>query len=194
MKIYERQTHETVQSYEAFKVYMNLGIKRSLVKVCEETGKGKSCIAEWSSKHKWVKRVLAYERDMSRLQIAENENRIKKALKRHADTGELFQTKSIEVLKSLNIKSFNGMNPLQLCRLLDISIDMERKALGIASVTDEVKLNQSQERLDIHKRLMNEDIDNLEDSSGFIEGIENIGNNIWSKGNTVIVPIAEKKK
>jgi hypothetical protein len=56
-----RQENETPQSYEAFKIYLNLQGSRSLAKVCEATGKSWAQVSHASSKYGWVERCRAYD-------------------------------------------------------------------------------------------------------------------------------------
>lgn len=59
-----RQENESDPAYEAFRVYLNLGAKRTLRLVCSaETGVGKSwqLISRWSGEHDWVERCRAFD-------------------------------------------------------------------------------------------------------------------------------------
>lgn len=53
-----RQEGETNQSWEAFRVYLNV---RTIPKVCEELGKSRQLISLWSSKWNWIERVRAFD-------------------------------------------------------------------------------------------------------------------------------------
>ena len=179
-KIWEKQPKEGIKPYEAFCLYRDMGSQRSIKAVSKKLGKYIHGMELFSKNFSWVKRVNAYDRYLGNIKLQEKENRIIEALTRHADVGELFQTKAIEVLKQLDINSFIDMTPIQLCKLFEMSVDIERKALGIPLVSEEVRLNQAQDKLDLQIQIIKEKKgDGLEESSGFIEGIENIGKNLW---------------
>lgn len=44
------------------------------------------------------------------------------------------------------------MSPLQLVKMFEIAVAMERNALGIPLVVEEVRLNQAQDKLNIEKQ------------------------------------------
>ncbi|HEY5562784.1 MAG TPA: hypothetical protein VIK72_13695, partial [Clostridiaceae bacterium] len=70
----------------------------------------------------------------------------------------------------------------QLAKLFELSVEIDRRALGIATVGEEVRLNQSQERLEVYKQVVESKKGNdLDESSGFIEGIQKLGIDIWKE-------------
>lgn len=60
--VWVRRANETNPAYGAFQTYLNLGPSRSLARVEETLGKSKQTICDWSSRHDWVERTLAYDR------------------------------------------------------------------------------------------------------------------------------------
>lgn len=179
--IWQRNAKESVQAYEAFKIYMNLGSKRSLKLVAESTNKSISCISQWSVKWNWVNRVFAYDSYLTSLELEERENHIRIALKRHADTSEEFQKKTIEALKELGISDFKSMSPIQLVKLFELAVNIERKALGIADIDAERRLEIAESKLKLEAdKVSNQNGDNLEDSSTFMNALDTIAENIWS--------------
>lgn len=179
--IWEKQPKESIQAYEAFNIYMNLGSKRSLKLVSEKTGKSISCIKQWSKRWEWVKRVYGYDIYLYRLEQAERENMIQEALKRHNDMATAFQQKALDALEKLTIEVSGKLNPLQFIQYTKIGIDLERVALGIAPIGEEIRLNQAQERIELHKQqIESKNGNDLEDSSEFIEGLVNLGKQAWN--------------
>lgn len=175
--IWERRQGESIQAFEAFNIYNNLGVKRSLKLVSEKTEKSKSCVSLWSVNNDWVRRVFAYECYISLLQDEEKENNLRKALRRHAETSFEFQLKAIAELENID---FTKLTPLQFIRVFEMAVNVERKALGLATVSEEIRLNQAQERLDLHKQIIESKTgENLEESTGFIEGLSVIGKDVW---------------
>src|SRR3954463_7362832 len=52
---------ETLDSFEGFMCYFNLGHNRTLKGVAEKLDLNISTVKEWSAKHHWVDRILEYE-------------------------------------------------------------------------------------------------------------------------------------
>src|SRR3954462_1802160 len=52
---------ETLDSFEGFMCYFNLGHNRTLKGVAEKLDLNISTVREWSAKHHWVDRILEYE-------------------------------------------------------------------------------------------------------------------------------------
>src|SRR3954466_6003068 len=52
---------ETLDSFEGFMCYFNLGHNRTLKGVAEKLHLNISTVKEWSAKHHWVDRILEYE-------------------------------------------------------------------------------------------------------------------------------------
>lgn len=59
-QIWDYQDTDTPKSWEAFQIYRDMGTNRSLVKLGQTIGKNSKWLAQWSSKHEWMKRIEAY--------------------------------------------------------------------------------------------------------------------------------------
>jgi hypothetical protein len=59
MLAWGRQENESARAFQAFEVYRDLGVERSLVKVGQTLGKSRALIERWSAQHDWVDRVEA---------------------------------------------------------------------------------------------------------------------------------------
>lgn len=59
MLAWGRQENESARAFQAFEVYRDLGVERSLVKVGQTLGKSRALIERWSVQHDWVNRVEA---------------------------------------------------------------------------------------------------------------------------------------
>lgn len=57
---FEQQPGESLKAFSAFKAYLDLGDRRSLVALAEKLQKSRSLLERWSSKYGWPSRVLAY--------------------------------------------------------------------------------------------------------------------------------------
>lgn len=60
--IWERRDTESDPAYEAFRVYLLMGSRRTLARVEKHLSKSHALISEWSAKHAWGERVKAFDR------------------------------------------------------------------------------------------------------------------------------------
>lgn len=63
---YEKREDESLEAFEAFAIYRDMGAERSQSKVAAQLGKAVQLMARWSSGNKWTKRCHAYDREMDR--------------------------------------------------------------------------------------------------------------------------------
>lgn len=132
---WERQPGETSEAYQAFKLYRDMGVKRSNAKVAKECGKNVSLISRWSSRWHWVRRIEMYDIEQDRLYQAELGERRKEMATRHAKQATMLQTIAIRALKAKFGENFEKLdaNSLKSGEVLRWFIDaakMERTALG----------------------------------------------------------------
>ena len=101
IKLWEKQPEETNRQYEAFCIYRDMGIERSILKVAQEWSAGghTSKLKEWSSKYHWVDRASAYDEHIDEIKRARNEEAIIEMSARHAEYSLQIQEKAIEALK-----------------------------------------------------------------------------------------------
>ena len=62
--VWERQTGESREAYEAFSLYRDMGAdggKRSLQSVSNELSKSLTLMKRWSANHNWIERARAYD-------------------------------------------------------------------------------------------------------------------------------------
>ena len=64
VKPWERQEGESVQAFEAFTLYLEMGGERSLRAVGQKLGKSSTLIERWSATKRWVERAAAYDADL----------------------------------------------------------------------------------------------------------------------------------
>ncbi len=81
---WERQQDESTPAWQAFEMYRNMGAERSTGKVQRTVGKSKRLIDGWSSKHDWVRRVAAWDREQDRIARKAQLDGIREMNKRHA--------------------------------------------------------------------------------------------------------------
>ncbi|MDF2787670.1 MAG: hypothetical protein K0S80_768 [Neobacillus sp.] len=137
---YERLEGESKQAFEGFVVYRNLGLTRNLKDVGKKLGKNHSLIKRWSSHHNWVERARAFDEEMDRKAILENEQLRKQMIKDHAEVSRqlLFKVKeAVEHIKPENL------SPYEIAKLLEIAMKVERLSRGES--TDISEINHSGE-------------------------------------------------
>lgn len=135
---YERQEGESIKAFEGFKLYRDMGIDRSLAKVGEKLGKSDTLISRWSSKNNWVERVQAYDDEMDRKAILENEKKRREMVKRHANAATMFQAKVVERLNTLKPEE---LSPNDLIKWFTEAVKIERLSRGESTDISEVTHN-----------------------------------------------------
>lgn len=123
-KSWERQPNESVQAYEAFKTYLDMGSERSVRKVEQELHKSHALIARWSSTWNWTRRVREYDNELVRSEIAEKKKEVQKMRKRQLETGALLQRMALEALSKADL---DGAKPEILLRLITEGARLEKE-------------------------------------------------------------------
>lgn len=63
--VWTRRDGETSEAYEAFRIYLGMGTKRSAGAVGEALGKSAALMERWCTAHDWRARVLAHDQYMA---------------------------------------------------------------------------------------------------------------------------------
>jgi hypothetical protein len=131
-KIYDRQAGETNPAFEAFALYRDMGINRSLDAVAKKLSKSLTLMGRWSGQHNWVERVSLYDDylDVQARKKFEADTIKRKAdmLKRHALTGKILQQKGVDYLTDAKKgieKSSDAITAISK------GIEIERKSEGL---------------------------------------------------------------
>lgn len=122
---WERKKGESSEAYTAFKLYYQMGAKRSCSKVAQSLLKSRVLITGWCSKWDWVERARAYDNELARQEFVEACNAIKKMNKQQAQIGLLIQKKALEALREMKSKE---LYPKLLLQYLVQGAGLERKA------------------------------------------------------------------
>ncbi|MCL6442556.1 MAG: hypothetical protein K6T83_03695 [Alicyclobacillus sp.] len=138
VKPWERQENESRQAFEAFATYRDMGAQRSIVKVARELGKSEALISRWSSTHEWVKRAEAYDAEMDRVFLKDQEKARRDMAERQARIAMMFQNKVVDRLRSLDPME---LSPAELARWFDVAVKVERLARGESTDKTEVDLS-----------------------------------------------------
>lgn len=133
---WERQGGESVQAFEAFAVYRDLGPVRSVTKVARELDKSRALVGRWSRTFAWVLRATAYDRELDRLFLAEQAQARKEIARRHAKLAQAVQSKAVARLQALDPRE---LSPSELLRYIQVAAEIERRAVGEAPVIGSVE-------------------------------------------------------
>lgn len=124
---WERQEGESTKAFEAFCVYRDLGVQRSIAKVVQTLGKSKALMERWSSNHDWVERAAQWDAEQDRAVRQQQLDDIKKMRKRHADLAEAMLIKAGKALLRIPVDEIKAGD---LTRMLDIATKVERISRG----------------------------------------------------------------
>ncbi|MER8002128.1 hypothetical protein [Streptomyces sp. NPDC095613] len=124
---WERQSGESVQAFEAFAAYRDLGAARSVTKVARELHKSRTLLGRWSKQHAWVMRAAAYDREQDRVFVAEQQQVRRDIARRHVRLAQAFLGKAVARLQVLDPRE---LSPADLLRYLQVATEIERRAVG----------------------------------------------------------------
>lgn len=124
---WERQEGETARAFEAFAVYRDMGVERSIRKVAQKLGKSSTQIGEWSSKYDWVERVRAWDVEQDRISRLEHIKAIKAMRNRHAGMAKAMIVKAG---RALNRIPDDEIKPSDISRMIEVASKLERISRG----------------------------------------------------------------
>lgn len=133
--LWERLSTDTDRSFEAFRVYRDLGGARSCVKVARQLKKGESLIRRWQAAHNWIPRVAAWDAEQDRLYAADLKTRRREMAVEHesqADRLAAIALKAIEKRfgKDLEKLKPKDLSPREMLRFVEGAAKLKRIALG----------------------------------------------------------------
>lgn len=136
--VLQRLPDESVKAYEAFAIYRDMGVGRSLEAVAQKLNKSVTLMGRWSGQYDWVNRAGAYDdyiEAQARKKLERDAIRRKAdMLKRHAEIGRFMQSKGVEYLKQGNSldKASDAIGAIKS------GVEMERKSEGLPEYLIEV--------------------------------------------------------
>lgn len=152
--LYERQERESKQAFEAFTVYRNMGITRSLKEVANQLGKHRSLIERWSKENGWVERVQSFDDEMDRKAILKNEQERKEMIVKHTEIARRILEKVKIAVEALDPKT---LTPNELIKLFEMAVKIERLSRGestdISAITHSGEVNETMDEHDVFKRV-----------------------------------------
>ena len=127
MEAWERQKGESVQAYDAFVTYRDMGSSRSGAKVGQELGKSKTLVERWSSRWEWVWRCEQYDTAMEQQRLRDRAKELQQAKDRQARMAQAMLQKVLEKLQALTP---DDISPGVMVQMVKVASDLERHALG----------------------------------------------------------------
>ncbi len=151
---FEQQTDETAKAFEAFSVYLNMGVNRSLAAVARKLKKSEGLIARWSRRHHWGERIQEHGKHIAVLtrnaevQVV-NEFALEHAKRRSAQEESEWQTRcELLALAREKIQEWRA-NPKKLgtlegiARLLELASKLGRLSCGMATDKTETEISET---------------------------------------------------
>lgn len=124
---WERLESESSKAYEAFCIYRDMGIQRSLSKVADELQKSDTLIGRWSRTFDWVERAAQWDSEQDRVIRQQQLDDIKKMRKRHAAIASQMILKAAEALQIIPPDEVKASD---VSRLVDVASKLERISRG----------------------------------------------------------------
>jgi hypothetical protein len=159
---WERQPGEAVKAFRAFVAYRD-DDDRSLVKVGRELGRSPQLIERWSKRWRWVERVASWADHLDAEKRRARVRAIEELEERHAQLAKSTLNLVVKELIRRQSQPLERMSVTEMARLFEVSVKVERLALG--ADTERVAVEHSGEvetraKIDLSK-LSNETLDRL---------------------------------
>lgn len=137
---WERQKNEGEKPYEAFTVYMHMGLGRTVAAVAKELHKSYTIINRWRNQYDWDNRVLEYDNDLADAAKKEAVNMYRKEyakiIERRLGIAATLESAALKSLKGFD--EGNQVSVEESLTLLDKAAAIEsavfKEMLGINSV------------------------------------------------------------
>ena len=131
---WEQQPGESAKAFEAFAIYRDMGVERSVRKVTQRLNKSLTLIGKWSSRYNWPERARAYDRDLDRQAHAQAVREVRSMTNRHIRIAMQLQAKALEALEQLNVAT---LSPKMQLAFLAKATEIERmNRLSAAGMDD----------------------------------------------------------
>lgn len=137
-EIWERQPRESVQAFEAFRIYRDLGMKRSNQEVCKQLSKSRQLISRWKAAWNWDERVRAYDNALEREAHKEAVKNLKDMTSRHIRISVQLQNKALEALQRMKVED---MSPRDIREYIKLATELER--LNRTSAANELEADET---------------------------------------------------
>lgn len=131
---WEQQPGESAKAFEAFAIYRDMGVERSVRKVTQRLNKSLTLIGKWSSRYNWPERARAYDRDLDRQAHAQAVRNVRSMTNRHIRIAMQLQAKALQALEQLDVTT---LSPKMQLAFLAKATEIERmNRLSAAGMDD----------------------------------------------------------
>lgn len=141
-KLWERQDGESEKAFEAFVIYRDMGLERTVSAVVKRLEKSRNLLDRWKDRWDWETRAAAYDNYLDREAQKAAIREYKKMNQRHIETAKLLQSKALESLKSMEQGS---LSPKDILAFLTKAVELERVV-----VKEQVTSNEDFEKVKNH--------------------------------------------
>lgn len=144
---WEQQPGESAKAFEAFAIYRDMGVERSVRKVTQRLNKSLTLIGKWSSRYNWPERARAYDRDLDRQARAQAVREVRSMTNRHIRIAMQLQAKALEALEQLNVAT---LSPKMQLAFLAKATEIERmNRLSAAGMDDSGQQRDGAEGIEV---------------------------------------------
>ena len=144
---WEQQPGESAKAFEAFAIYRDMGVERSVRKVTQRLNKSLTLIGKWSSAYNWPERARAYDRDLDRQAHAQAVRDVRSMTNRHIRIAMQLQAKALEALEQLNVAT---LSPKMQLAFLAKATEIERmNRLSAAGMDDSGQQRDGAEGIEV---------------------------------------------
>lgn len=127
---WEQMPGESDVAFDAFRAYRDQHAPRSLRALCDQLGKSRSQLDEWSKTNAWERRVRAYTRHKDRAVRAERRQALLKMAVDHTQIARSIQAKALSSLQAIDPTL---LEPKDIVAFLNLGVKMERDARSYAT-------------------------------------------------------------
>ena len=144
---WEQQPGESAKAFEAFAIYRDMGVERSVRKVTQRLNKSLTLIGKWSSAYNWPERARAYDRDLDRQAHAQAVRDVRSMTNRHIRIAMQLQAKALQALEQLDVTT---LSPKMQLAFLAKATEIERmNRLSAAGMDDSGQQRDSTEGIEV---------------------------------------------
>lgn len=165
--LWDRMPKECEQYFEAFNVFKDLGVNRTIGKVANTLGKSMSHCYNMHQKWNWAERAKAWDDEVQKIKNNAQLKSVQQMCKRHADIAMAFQNPLVAIVKeagrrienkeleSLSIDKFLAAY-MKATQLLDSVTGVERKARGEATEITKTDITSGGDKVHVVLPSLNE--------------------------------------
>ena len=135
-KPWERKIGESEKAYEAFSLYRDKGVGRTLISVADELHKSYTLIRRWCDNWNWEERVRQFDTEIEREAKKEAQKGLRDMYVRQTKIAMQVQTKALQALERLDIEK---MSPKDIKEYLRMATELERLNRTFSAASDDEK-------------------------------------------------------